>query len=525
MWGSARQPEDYDDLVGQVADYAIVGLDTEGTIRTWNLGAERVKGYTAEEAIGRNFSMFYRQQDRDSGLPQEILRSARLDGRVEHSGWRVRKDGTQFWGNVVVTALHDAEGQLTGYVKVTRDLTEQHDLEVALRASEERLRVLVGQVADYAIIALDTDGTIQTWNLGAERVKGYTAEEAIGRNFSMFYPKDDRRHGLPERMLAAAAERGRVEQTGWRVRKDGTQFWGDVVITALHDDDGELTGYAKVTRDRTHVKTLEDAQDAFYAAFNHDFRTPVTALKGFVDALRVADDGEREHLINRVEASADRLLTMIEGLVEFSTSRSGKAPLMVADIDVAQVVRSAVQDLPPDLDASRVKVPDDVVVARANGVAMHRVVTNLLLNALKYSPPDTPVEVTFSRPRPDHVCLMFTDHGRGIDPDDVDTIFDEFVRGRLAQDDGGTGMGLASARELVEQQEGSITLDTELGVGTTVSVELPSTRVLKASAPAQRTGSSPAVSVPVSAPVSAAPPDVPGMRSSKSSSPTGQSTP
>ena len=137
---------------------------------------------------------------------------------------------------------------------------------------------------------------------------------------------------------------------------------------------------------------------------------------------------------------------------------------------------------------------------------MHRVVTNLLLNALKYSPPDTPVEVTFSRPRPDHVCLMFTDHGRGIDPDDVDTIFDEFVRGRLAQDDGGTGMGLASARDLVEQQEGSITLDTELGVGTTVSVELPSTRVLKASAPAQRTGSSPAVSVPVSAPVSAAPP-------------------
>jgi PAS domain S-box-containing protein len=396
-------------------------------------------------------------------------------------------------------------------VKVTRDLTEQHKLEVALRSSEERLRLLVGQVADYAIIALDTEGTIETWNLGAERVKGYTAEEAIGRNFSMFYPEEDRRRGMPGRMLATAAELGRVEQTGWRVRKDGTRFWGDVVITALHDDDGNLTGYAKVTRDRTHLKTLEDAQDAFYAAFNHDFRTPVTALKGFVDALRDAREDEREHLINRVEASADRLLSMIEGLVEFATSRSGLTPLMLADIDVAQVVRSAVQDLPPDLDASRVKVPDEVVIARANGIAMHRVVTNLLLNALKYSPPDAPVEITFSRPSPEHVGLTITDHGRGIDPGDVGTIFDEFVRGRLAKDDGGTGMGLASARDLVQQQNGSITLDTELGVGTTVNVELPSTRSLKASAPLQRTGSSPDVSVP--------------LRSSASPSPTGQSSP
>jgi PAS domain S-box-containing protein len=529
VWGRARQPETYDDLVGQVADYAIVGLDPQGIIQTWNLGAERVKGYTAEEAVGRSFSMFYRQEDRDSGLPQEILKSARLDGRVEHIGWRVRKDGTQFWGDVVVTALHDDEGRLTGYVKVTRDLTEQHDLEVALRTSEERLRLLVGQVSDYAIIALDTDGTIQTWNLGAEQVKGYTAEEAIGCHFSMFYTEEDRRRGLPARMLAVAAELGRVEQTGWRVRKDGTLFWGDVVITALHDEAGELTGYAKVTRDRTNVKTLEDAQDAFYAAFNHDFRTPVTALKGFVDALREARDDEREHLINRVEASADRLLTMVEGLVEFATSRAGHAPLMVADIDVAQVVRSAVQDLPPDLDASRVQVPDDVVLGRANGVAMHRVLTNLLLNALKYSPSDMPVEVTFNRPRPDHVGLTVTDHGRGIDPGDVGTIFDEFVRGRLAQDDGGTGMGLASARELVEQQAGSITLETELGVGTTVNVELPSTRMLKASAPAQRTGSSPAVSVPLSGPlpgrVSPDSATARGLRSSGSSSPTGQSSP
>ena len=147
----------------------------------------------------------------------------------------MRKDGSRFWGDVVITALHDAHGNLTGYAKVTRDLTEQHALETALRSSEERLRLLVGQVVDYAIIALDPQGIIETWNLGAERVKGYSADEAIGRSFAMFYTEEDRRRGLPLQLLTAARETGRVEHTGWRIRKDGSRFWGDVVITALHD--------------------------------------------------------------------------------------------------------------------------------------------------------------------------------------------------------------------------------------------------------------------------------------------------
>jgi PAS domain S-box-containing protein len=494
-WESAQQPTSVEDLVGQVRDYAIVGLDPQGTITTWNLGAERVKGYSAEEAVGRSFEMFYTEEDRRKGLPLKLLDAAREEGRVEQTGWRVRKDGSRFWGDVVITALHDDEGHLTGYAKVTRDLTEKHELEVALRTSEERLRLLVGQVSDYAIIALDPQGTIETWNLGAERVTRYTAEEAVGRSFEMFYTEEDRRKGLPLKLLNAAREIGRVEHAGWRVRKDGSRFWGHVVITALHDDEGHLSGYAKVTRDRTDVKALEEAQDAFYAAFNHDFRTPATALKGFVEAIREARDDEREHLIDRVEASADRLVRMVEGLVEFATRRDGQAPLMLADIDLAQVVRTTAQDLSPDLDPTRVQIADDVVIARANGVAMHRVVTNLLVNALKYSPPGTPVEVAFSRPRPGHVLLTVSDQGRGIDPADVNTIFDEFARGRLAEDDGGTGLGLASARDLVEQQDGTITLETEPGVGTTVKVELSSTRVLKAAAPAQRTMSSPAASV------------------------------
>jgi signal transduction histidine kinase len=263
-----------------------------------------------------------------------------------------------------------------------------------------------------------------------------------------------------------------------------------VVISALHDDAGNLTGYAKVTRDRTDLKALEDAQDAFYATFNHDFRTPVTAIKGFVDAIRHADDESRPHLIDKVESSADRLLGMVEGLVEFATQRAGHASLVLADIDLAQVARSAVQDLSGHFNPGRVHVADDIALATANGVAMQRVVTNLVVNALKYSAEDAPVDISFSRARAGYLRMSVRDRGRGIDPGDLDTIFNEFVRGRMAEDDGGTGLGLASVRELVRQQNGTVSIESEVGAGTTVTVELPSHSYLRPSAPSQRSASS-----------------------------------
>ena len=475
---------DLGEVVTQVRDYAIIALDPQGVIESWNLGAERVKGYRPEEAIGRSFAMFYTDEDRRAGLPLRLLMAARDQGSVEHTGWRVRQDGTTFWGDVVITALHDAEGQLTGFAKVTRDLTEQHALESELRRSEERLRVLVGQVLDYAIIALDPQGVIESWNLGAERVKGYRAEEVIGRSFAMFYTDEDRRAGLPLRLLTEARERGRVEHSGWRVRKDGSRFWGDVIITALHDDAGNVTGYAKVTRDRTDVKSLEDAQDAFYAAFRHDFATPVAAMLGFVDALRDADEDSRHALIDRIENNARRVLTMVEGLVDFARQRADHVSLLLDDIDVAHVARQAVADLSPVLGSERVRLPDDdVALAHANGVAVHRIVTNLVVNALKYSPAGSPVDVRFIRPDAGWVRVEVADRGRGIEADDLPTIFDEFVRGQLAENDGGSGLGLASVRALTHQLHGRVDLASEVGVGTTVWVDLP--------AAAQSSGSNP----------------------------------
>ncbi len=341
-------------LVSQVIDYAIIALDPHGIIESWNAGAEQVKGYEPGEILGKHFSVFYADEDRRAGLPLRLLDEARSLGRVEHTGWRVRKDGSRFWADVIITALRNEEGQLTGYAKVTRDLTEQHRLEQSLRTSEERFRVLVSQVLDYAIIALDAQGIVETWNAGAEQVKGYLADEIIGKHFSVFYTDEDRRAGLPLRLLDEARAYGRVEHTGWRVRKDGTRFWGDVVITALHDDRGRLTGFGKVTRDLTEHVSLEAARESFFRGISHDLKTPLAALKGFASIL--ADDqdpDQRRQVAARLEANVDRLTAMVNELVEHAQLRAGTVPMTLERVALADLVEDAASNLGPLLAAPR----------------------------------------------------------------------------------------------------------------------------------------------------------------------------
>ena len=236
-------------LVESVQDYAIFALDPSGHILSWNEGAFRLKGYTADEIIGRHFSIFYPPEDVARGKTAWELEVAARDGRVEDEGWRIRKDGSRFWANVVITALRDPSGALVGFGKVTRDLTERHKNEDELRQSEERFRLIVQNVRDYAIFMLDPQGYIETWNEGARRIKGYSEQEIIGRHFSTFYPREDVERGKPPRELEVAAREGRFEDEGWRIRKDGSSFWANVVITALRDARGRLVGYGKITRD------------------------------------------------------------------------------------------------------------------------------------------------------------------------------------------------------------------------------------------------------------------------------------
>jgi PAS domain S-box-containing protein len=252
-------------LVESVQDYAIFALDPQGYILSWNAGAQRFKGYTASEIIGKHFSIFYPKDLVAEGFPAFELRTAANTGRFEDEGWRIRKDGSRFWANVVITALKDKTGRLLGYAKVTRDLTERREAEEALRESEERFRTMVEGVRDYAIFMLDPDGRITTWNQGAERINGYRAKEIIGQHFSKFYPEEDIKSGKPPRELEIARRAGKYEEEGWRIRKDGSRFWANVLITPIRNRTGELIGFAKVTRDLTErraseQRALEDAR-------------------------------------------------------------------------------------------------------------------------------------------------------------------------------------------------------------------------------------------------------------------------
>lgn len=243
--------EAYRRLVDTISDYAIFFLAPDGVIASWNIGAERIKGYRADEVIGKHFSIFYTCEALALDWPSEELRRAAAQGHLEDEGWRLRKDGSRFWANVVITALRGRNGELLGFSKVTRDLTHRREQEQRTRDSERALRLLVESVVDYAIYSMDETGVITSWNVGAQRIKGYSADEAIGKHFSMFYPPEDIEGGAPQAGLDRAAQAGHFESEGWRVRKDGTRLWAAVTIAAIRDEQARLVGFSKVTRDLT----------------------------------------------------------------------------------------------------------------------------------------------------------------------------------------------------------------------------------------------------------------------------------
>jgi PAS domain S-box-containing protein len=244
-------------LVDRVRDYAIFLLNPDGTIASWNRGAERIKGYHSSEVIGRHFSIFYSDQEVALGKPAHELEVAAREGRFEEEGWRTRKDGTRFWAHVVLTAIHSEDGNLVGFAKVTRDLTERRQAEETVRATDRRFRRMIEVVTDYAIMMLDLEGRVASWNAGAERATQYSAKEILGEPWAVFYPPEDQRAGRPAAGLAQAAATGRFEEEGWRLRKDGSRFWASVVTTRVRDDEGVLVGYAQVIRDLTERRRLE----------------------------------------------------------------------------------------------------------------------------------------------------------------------------------------------------------------------------------------------------------------------------
>jgi PAS domain S-box-containing protein len=509
--GLRQSEERFKLLVESVRDYAIFMLDPEGHVLTWNAGAERFKGYKADEIIGQHFSRFYPPEALSSGLPAHELEVASKTGVFEDEGWRVRKDGTLFWANVVITAMRDERGELVGFAKVTRDLTQRRANEETLRRSEERFRLLIEGVADYAIFMLDPNGRVSTWNSGAERIKGYRADEIIGQHFSIFYPQEVKDSGWPDHELQVAAEKGKFVDTGWRLRKDGTTFWANVTITALRDDAGKLLGFAKLTRDLTEAKRVEamesatqqreemlDAErnarigaqratrlkDEFLATLSHELRTPLSAILGWTQLLLRGEKSrgpeEQKRGIEVIERNARAQVKLIDDLLDLSRVMTGKLRLDLQQVSFTSIVEAAVDSAMPSADVKGIRLKailgasgQDIV--SADGARLQQVVWNLLTNAIKFTPKGGQVQVLLQRVN-SHLELSVSDTGIGIPANYLPHVFDRFSQkdSSTTRTFGGLGLGLAIAKQLVELHGGSIRA-ASLGEskGATFSVQLP----------------------------------------------------
>jgi len=479
-------------LVDSVEDYAIFMLDPAGHVMTWNLGAQRCKGYDAHEIIGRHFSAFYPAADVAAGMCEHALEVAQRDGRFEDEGWRIRKDGSRFWANLVITPIRTRDGVTVGFAKVTRDLTERRLAAEQRRMDEDRFRLLIDSVRDYAIFILDPKGNVATWNAGAQRIKGYDASEIIGRHFSAFYPEVDLRAGKCEMELEAAARDGRFEDEGWRIRKDGSQFWANVVISAIRDNLGNLVGYSKVTRDLTERRRAEEetaarlaaeqasrTKDEFLAMLGHELRNPLAPIVSAIQLLKLRGDKTlaREHQV--IERQVKQMIHLVDDLLDISRISRGKIELKRDRIDLRDALAKATEVAIPRFERKQqdfeVTVPPYPLIVDGDDARLTQVFANLLNNAAKYTQEGGRITLTVRRNRT-HVIVEVRDNGSGIDPTLLPRVFDLFVQGHQDADrtDGGLGIGLTLVRSLVQRHGGEVEAHSDgLQTGSRFIVRLP----------------------------------------------------
>jgi len=495
---SSTDSDLYRRLVDSVRDYAIIALDATGKIATWNPGAQRLHQYTPSEAVGLDFSSFFAPDDLAAEKPELLFIAAARDGRAEDEGWLLRKDRSSFCSNIVLIALRDDAGSFLGFTAVIRDLTERRLADEALQESEQRFRLIVQSIKDYGIFMLDPLGRIVSWNAGAERLKGYTAEDIIGRHFSIFYPQEDLDTRKPERELDVASKVGRFEDEGWRLRKDGSRFWANVIITALRNETGELVGFAKVTRDLTErraaqIQALADmrrlteadmanrAKSEFLMAMSHELRTPLNAIGGYAELLSLGlgggvTDRQREYLA-RIRKSQQHLMALINDILNFSRIEGGQIKYEATEISVASVIDAVVPMIEPQAEAKRLQVTwqtSDDVIACADRGKFEQIIINLLSNSVKYTDAGGRIDISWAEVG-GRAQIRVTDTGIGIPEDKLSAIFEPFVQvGRsLARPAEGTGLGLAISRDLARGMGGDLTAESTFGEGAIFTLTLP----------------------------------------------------
>jgi PAS domain S-box-containing protein len=480
-------PDPYRQLVSAVTDYAIFLLDAGGRVASWNPGAQLIKGYTATEILGKHFSAFYPDEANARRWPELELQMASAKGRFEDEGWRVRKDGSRFWANVVITALKDPGGRVRGFAKITRDLSERRRHEDLLRQSEERFRLMIDSVRDYAIFMLDPEGRVISWNSGAERINGYSQAEILGKHFSVFYPEDARRKRWPEQELATARETGRYEEEGVRVRRDGTTFWANIVLTPVYEAGGVLRGYAKVTRDltdRRRVEALEKAErqtNEFLAMLAHELRNPLAPIRNALHLLskKPTEDPAELWVRDVLQRQTVQMARLVDDLLDVSRITRSTVVLAKVPVDLQKAIREAADAATQWMQSRRhelvLVLPEEKLEVDADPVRLNQIVQNLLHNAAKFTPDGGRIELRAAREGAS-VRFSVKDNGIGMTPELVTTAFDLFKQGQQAIDrpEGGLGVGLTLVDRLARLHGGSVEARSEgPGKGSEFIVRLP----------------------------------------------------
>jgi PAS domain S-box-containing protein len=495
---SASNDGRYRMLLDAVTDYAIYMLDPNGIITSWNVGARLFKGYEEAEILGESFSRFYTDEDRKTGLPWRALETARREGKFEAEGWRVRKDGTKFWAYVVIHPIRDNDGNLVGFAKVTRDLTERMKAEAALHASQEQFRLLVQGVTDYAIFMISPEGNVASWNAGAQRIKGYSPEEIIGKHFSTFYTEEDRKAGRPQKALEIAKRDGRYEKEGWRVRKDGTKFWANVVLDAVYNDDGLLVGFAKITRDITErmnaQRALEETREALVQAQKmeaighltggvaHDFNNLLMVIQGSLELLQKRlpkDSPKTAQLLDNALQGAQRGAALTQRMLAFARRQE----LKLVAVDVPELVRGMAELLQSSLGASiqiDTHFPEKLARAYADPHQLELALLNLVMNARDAMPKGGDIVIAASEKRTagesglkpgQYVCVTVTDTGTGMDEPTLKRAIEPFFTTKGIGN--GTGLGLPMVDGMAQQSGGKLALKSKPGLGTSAELYLP----------------------------------------------------
>jgi PAS domain S-box-containing protein len=456
-----------------VFDQAAIGMATmtlAGTVVRVNPALERLTGETESILIGRHYFDLTGSQH-DKALQRALRRVAGGDDEVSEVEHPLRIREAITWVRSTVTVVRDPDGRPLYLFAQAEDVTAPRRVLGELRASEERFRLLIESVVDYAIFTLDSEGHITSWNAGAERMKGYRAEEILGQHFRVFYPDEARERRQPEHELEVAIRAGRYEEEGWRVRQDGSTFWANVVITALFDHDRNLVGFGKVTRDITERRRTEDAREAaatdlavaidqlrsaneqtsdFLAIVAHELHSPITAMTGAAALLAEhwpqLDDAQRQENFQNLSRSAARTRKLLDELLMASRLEAGQLEVTVEPVPLGEALAEAVSGA-----GTEVEVGDTAgIVVRADRTRVVQIVTNLLINAARYGAAPVTLEVV---PAGSSIEVRVCDAGPGIADRLRPQLFKKFVRG-AGRRDRGAGLGLFIVRELARRQGG-----------------------------------------------------------------------